>query len=135
MAVEHVEQLRSIPLFAALDEHGLERVVALASEFTAPAGQVLIEHGQPATGAFVIEEGTVRVDLAGGADVERGPGDVVGELAVLAESTRTARVVTTSSIKAMAIRREDLSALLHEEPTIALAMLRELALRLAAEIN
>lgn len=129
MSVEH--HLRAIPLFAALDDEGLASVAALASEFKAPAGQVLIETGHPATGAFVIEEGTVRVDLRDGSHVERGAGDSVGELAVLAEMPRTARVVTTSEVTALAIRRDDLTALLHDQPTIAVAMLRALATRLA----
>jgi CRP-like cAMP-binding protein len=129
MAIEH--QLRNLSLFSSVDDAGLARVAALATEFTAPAGQVLIETGHAATGVFVIEEGTVRVDLKDGSHIERGPGDSVGELAVLAEIPRTARVVTTTDVRALAIRRDDLTSLLHEEPSIAVAMLRSVARRLA----
>ncbi|HSM02885.1 MAG TPA: cyclic nucleotide-binding domain-containing protein [Acidimicrobiia bacterium] len=124
------DKLRQVHLFAGLDEAVLERISALATEFTAPEGQVLIETGQAGTGIFLIEEGSVRVDLPEGGSRVRGPGTFFGELAVLTDSPRVARVVVDEPLTALAIRRTDLLALLEEEPTIALSMLRELARRL-----
>jgi CRP-like cAMP-binding protein len=130
MTTEAIEKLRTVPIFSALDGDGLERVATLATEFETPAGQVLIEHGHAGTGVFVIEEGEVRVDLPDGSHLMRGPGDFFGELAVLADAPRTARVSTVTSVRGLAIRRDDLARLLEAEPSIAHAMLRELARRL-----
>lgn len=124
------DQLRSVPLFAGLDEAGLAHVAALATEFEAPAGLVLIDYGQAGTGLFVIEEGEVRIEPPDGGHVMRGPGEFVGELAVLADTGRTARVSAATHIKALAIRRTDLDELMMDEPAIAVAMVRELARRL-----
>lgn len=125
-----VDGLRAIPLFSVLDEDGLERIAALATEFSAPAGHVLIERGQGGNGLFVIEAGSVRVDLPGGHAVEHGPGSFVGELAVLADTLRTARVTVVEDLQALAISRTDLTDLLEREGALAVAMLREMARRL-----
>ena len=118
-------------MFSNLDDDGLRRLAAVATEFEVPAGQLLIEHGHPGNGAFVIEEGTVDVDIPGGIRKTRGPGDVLGELAVLADTTRSARVIAASPLKVLAIRRDDLRQLLQEEPSIAIALLEQIAHRLA----
>jgi CRP-like cAMP-binding protein len=124
------DSLREVPLFASLNEESLDHVARLFSEFEAPAGQVLAEVGHAGTGCFFIEEGTVRVDLPDGEHVMLGPGDFFGELAILTDARRVGRVVTTTPIKAAAIRRNDLMDLLHQEPSIAVAMLQEVARRL-----
>lgn len=130
MADNAVERLGGIPIFAGLDREGLERVAAIATEFEVPKGQVLIEQGQAGTGLFIIEEGTARVELAGGGSIEHGPGSFFGELAVLADSPRSARVMVASDMRGLAIRRNDLMGLLESNPSMAVAMLREVARRL-----
>lgn len=129
MGSHTLERLRRVPLFADLDADGLDRLASIANEFEAPAGHVLMERGQAGTGVFIVEEGTVRVEVPGDEDVVLGPGEFVGELSVLADTPRTARVVVDTDMSGVAIRRQDLDALLLEEPTIAVGMLRALARR------
>ena len=125
------ERLRGIPLFAELDDEALTSVAEVSSEFEVPAGRVLVEHGQPGSGMFCITEGTVTVDLPGG-PVELGPGEFVGELAILADGvTRVARVRASTPVKGVAIGRSAFSELLRREPNVALGMLPVLARRLA----
>lgn len=131
MATESIETLRRVPIFASLDDDGLRRIADVGTEFRTGAGHVLVERGQPGTGCFVIEEGSVRVELPSGKEVERGAGDFFGELSLLSSTPRTARVVAATDVLCIAIRRDDLERLLHEEPSIAVAMLSELANRLA----
>jgi CRP-like cAMP-binding protein len=131
MADTTIDTLRRIPIFASLDDAGLQRIAEAGTEFQAGPGYVLVEHGQPGTGCFVIEEGSVRVELPSGDQVERGPGDFFGELSLLSSTPRTARVVAATEVRCIAIRRGDFEQLLHDEPSIAVAMLAELANRLA----
>ncbi len=120
-----------MPIFRELAPPMLERVAEVATEADVPAGHVLIERGQPGTGLFVLLEGTVEL-RSGGEPLTRGPGDFVGELALLAPGTpRTARVQAVTPVKCLAIRRDDFYALLHSEPSIAVAMLQAVAQRLA----
>ncbi len=123
-------ELRSAPLFAGLSEDGLDRVAASAAELEAGVGQVLALQDDPGSGMFVIQEGTVAVELRSGA-LELGPGDFFGELALLVEDgARVARVRATSPVRCISIPRDDFLALVETEPSFALAMLRELARRL-----
>jgi CRP-like cAMP-binding protein len=127
---ERAERLRSIPLFAELDEDALERVAAACSEFEAPNGKVLTEPSQPGSGMFVITEGTASVQ-ARNRKGELGPGDFFGELALFRpDARRTARVCAESDLRGFALARTDLERLLTEEPRLALAMLGGLAHRL-----
>jgi CRP/FNR family transcriptional regulator, cyclic AMP receptor protein len=130
-----IERLRQVPIFSSLDQKGLQLVASIANEFEAPKGHVLMERGQAGHGLFVIEDGSVRVDIGEDEQVTVGPGGLVGELSVLADTPRTARVSVLADMRALAITRLDLEELLEREPTIAVSMLRQLALRLAETIR
>ncbi len=124
-----VEKLRGIPLFAGLGDRALARVAELATEFEEPAGWVLVEVGQPGSGMFVLEEGTAVVELPGGRERELKPGDFFGELALLTDHPRNARVRARTPVRCLAISRMDFQKLLAEEPEIGVAMLPKLAAR------
>jgi CRP-like cAMP-binding protein len=125
--------LRDIPLFAELDDDALARVADLATTVPVGAGHVLIEAGHAANGLFVLEEGQAVAELPDGSTKELGPGEFFGELALLTDRNRTARVRTVTESTVMALSRGDIMALVESEPKVALAMLRSLADRLAAE--
>jgi CRP-like cAMP-binding protein len=131
MSNRDVSQLRRIPLFSGIDDAGLERIADLATEFEVPAGRVLIEPGQAGTGLFVIQEGSVRVDLPDGSHTELGEGEFFGEVAVVADTTRTARVSASSDLRGLAIRRGDLMDLLESNGSMAVNILRKLGLMYA----
>ena len=62
---------------------------------------------------------------------ELGPGEFVGELTLLVpDAHRVARVRAATDVRVLAIRRDDFTALLEEEPALAVAMLPTLARRL-----
>jgi len=126
-----IQALRRIPLFEEIDDDGLEVIGRLATDFEAPAGQVLAEVGQPGTGLFVIEEGTVEVDLPDGSAVELGPGEFFGEVALLTDSPRGARVRARTDVRCLAIERHVFDLLLDAQPTIAVKMLPVVARRLS----
>jgi CRP-like cAMP-binding protein len=126
-----VGPLRGIPLFAEVDDAHLARIAEVATTFEVPAGHVLAERGQPGSGIFVILEGTVEVDVPRFAPVSLGPGEFVGELSLLADTDRLARVRAVTPVRGLAIARRAFLDLLEEEPRIALAMLPVLARRLA----
>lgn len=127
----HLDRLRGVPLFTDLDEVGLERLASISTEFEAASGHVLMDRGQAGTGIFIIEEGSVRVEVPGGDPIVLGPGEFVGELSVLADTPRSARVCVEEDLRGLAIHRNDLTTLLESEPSIALSMLRSVARRFA----
>ena len=127
-----VAKLRAIPIFADLDDGALVRIGAVVTEFEAPAGHVLTQPGQVGSGMFILEEGTVTVELPNGTTIAIEPGEFFGELAILAPGvTRTARVQATTAVRCLAVARRDFAAILEAEPDIAVAMLPVLARRIA----
>lgn len=125
------EHLRQVPIFSALDDEGIDLVAACAMDFEAEAGHVLIQPGADGSGLFVLTEGVTVVELPSGRTIERGVGEVLGELSLLTAGHRTARVQAKTSIRGFAISRGDFDQLLRKEPQIAVAMLPVLAKRLA----
>jgi CRP-like cAMP-binding protein len=134
VSASSIDKLRAIPLFTDLDDDALALIARASTEFEAAAGHVLIERGRDGAGMFVLEEGTVEVELPGGRSVEQGPGDFFGELALLGSGVRSARVQATTRVRCLAIGRSDFSKLMDIEPRIAVAMLPVLARRLAETI-
>jgi len=128
-------RLRSVPLFADLGDESLKLVADHVAEFEARRGHLLAQPGQPGAGLFILLDGKVRVELHS-RTVELGPGEFFGELALLdEEAVHTGRVVSDSDIRCLALSRDDFDELLQSEPTIAVAMLRVLARRLASVIR
>jgi len=128
------DELRAIPLLAEASEDALARIAATAGEMTCAAGQIVALEGDPGSGMFVILDGTARVEWRGGS-VDLGPGTFFGELTLLAPGgTRIARVRAASQMRCLAIPRDDAIALVESEPSVALAMLREIARRFASAL-
>ena len=102
-----------------MDEDDLRRLEAVGSRVEFEAGKVLIEHGQPGTGVFVVVKGHLVVEAPEGAR-ELGPGSVVGERAVLsADGRRTARVRALSDVVVVAVERAAIDRLSAEDTAFA----------------
>jgi CRP-like cAMP-binding protein len=136
VSVAQPERLRTIPLFADLDNDTIMAIADIATEVLVPAGQVMIRPYDPGLGMFIVEDGTVVVELGGDREVVLGPGEFFGELALLIpEGVRAARVRAETDVRCLALGRDDFAGLLDTEPSIAVAMLPVLARRLSEEIR
>jgi CRP-like cAMP-binding protein len=128
------DELRSISLLADASEAGLDRIARTAGEMTYAAGQIVALEGDAGSGMFVIVHGTAQVEWRGGS-VDLGPGAFFGELSLLAPGgTRIARVRAATEMRCLAIPRDAAIELVESEPTVALAMLREVARRFASAL-
>jgi CRP/FNR family transcriptional regulator, cyclic AMP receptor protein len=122
-----IEMLRSARIFAGLSDEELAQVASIASEVEFPTGFVLTESGQVGSGMFVLLEGRVSVH-ARGVEVELGPGEVIGELALLRrDMRRIARVQALTPVRCVAISREPFRALVASDVHLAVALLENLA--------
>jgi CRP-like cAMP-binding protein len=125
------DALRRISLFAELGDDALARVAARTTSATVAAQHVLIDVGQPANGLFFLEDGRAVAELPDGKEIDLQPGSFFGELALLADRTRTARVRTVTESKVLAMSRADFEDLVASEPALAIGLLRNLAERVA----
>ena len=118
-----------LPVFGGLSERAIERLRGCGEIEVAP-GMVLTREDDAGSGAFVLLEGTVTVELRSGS-LELGPGQIVGELALLVpEAHRVARVRAATQVRCIPVPRDTFLELVESEPTFALSLLRELARRL-----
>jgi CRP/FNR family cyclic AMP-dependent transcriptional regulator len=125
-----VELLAGTPLFAEVDADGMARIAERAVEVTFDDGHVIARQGEVGTGFFVIVSGGVRV-IRDGAEIARmGPGGFFGELSVLDGLPRVAQVVAVGPTTCLALATWDFEAVISEQPTVAMALLRGLATRL-----
>ncbi|HSK53179.1 MAG TPA: HEAT repeat domain-containing protein [Clostridia bacterium] len=129
--------LRTVPLFGDLDPEDLQRIAASALERRYLAGEELVREGELGDELIVIVEGHVRVVRVedGGERLLRtyGPGNHIGELAVLRDRPRAATVIANDEVLGLVIGGEALRAILHERPEVAMAMLATLAERISTQ--
>jgi CRP/FNR family transcriptional regulator, cyclic AMP receptor protein len=130
--VIEAERLRALPLFGDLDSYDLSHVARWMQETTAEPGDLLIEQGSMPYELFVIEEGTVDVVRDGEPIATLGAGDVVGEIALLAQHRRVASVVARTSVRALTLPVDGLQAITAEMPELG-EELRELMDRRRSE--
>ena len=132
---ERTDALASVPVFAGLSRRSLERIAHIAKDLELPAGRVLIEPRAKGSGMFVVLDGAVTVGARGNRARELGPGDIVGELALLTpEAVRTARVRAKTPVRCLAISRGDFRKILTDEPKVAVQVLETVATRLASPL-
>ena len=117
-------------LFASVDADGLARIAARIKEVDIPAERVIARQGEIGTGFYVIVAGSARVVRDGATVAHLGPGDFFGELSVLDGRPRVAQVVSDEPTTCLALASWDFEAVVVEQPTVALAILRGLAGRL-----
>jgi CRP-like cAMP-binding protein len=111
--------LEAVPLFAGLTRKERELVARRADEVDLPEGTPLVTQGQFAHEFFVILEGKVEVRKDGVCLADLGPGDFLGEIALVEHERRTASVVTTTPVHAVVMHARDFDAMRAEVPHVA----------------
>lgn len=125
-------RLGSIPFFAGLSDDDLAALAEAMSEAEAFEGQMLAAEGDFGHALYVIESGTAEVSADGVPVRTLRPGDVFGEIAVLASGRRTATVVAASPMRLLALFKRDVWALERRSPALAERLRALVAERLAA---
>jgi CRP/FNR family transcriptional regulator, cyclic AMP receptor protein len=127
--------LRSVALFAGVNEPALTRLARRLQRRTYRRNEVILHRGDPAGALHVIRSGRVKVTLPSEDGDETvitlmGAGDCFGEIAALDGGPRSATVTAVEPTETLALLREDLLACVREEPDLALALIQTLAARL-----
>ena len=124
-----IDLLHNVPLFSALDRRDLRDVASTMRERRFNAGDVLAQEGQSGVGFFVIEEGEARVDVHGQEVRRLGPGDYFGEIALIAESPRTATITAETPLLALGLTSWEFRPIVETNASIAWKLLETLARR------
>ena len=112
------QRLSEIPLFAGLSRRDRKRVAEHADEVDVASGTTLIREGHLAYEFFAVIEGVADVLQGDQRIAALGPGEVFGEIGVLATHKRTATVVATSPMKLIVMYGPELTALSEKVPEV-----------------
>src|SRR5437016_5362240 len=135
MLMETANFLRTVPLFAKLDDAEVQRFTDLMRERSYPKGSVIVFEDDPGDSLFVVREGRVKVVLVGedGREVilgVLGVGEHFGELSLIDEQPRSAHVIAMEDTNLLVLRSDDFRRRVEENPAVAWALMQELSRRL-----
>lgn len=128
---DYLDQLSRVTLFRGASQKELAEISKVTTEVSLEPGTVLVEQGAQAREAFVILSGEGEVTVDGKQVATVGPGDCVGEIALLDKGPRSATVVATSQMEALVLDPREFNSLLLNVPAIAV----KVAAALAAQVR
>ena len=130
-----IELLRRIPLFAQCSKSDLQRIARIAEEIDFEAGTLLMREGERGHEVFVVISGQLEVwrRREGGQIASLGPGEVVGEMALISKKPRNATVRAATPVHLLRIRDTDFLRLLDQIPELWLKIASALADRVPDE--
>lgn len=141
---ETVSMLHAVPLFSGLTKRQLAAVAKLVDHVSFPPGTVMVKELDVGRRLIVIREGTAQVVRRGIAreglpsgiqqgDSRRlatlGPGEVVGELALIDGMSTSASVVAETAVEALVLYRTRFNKLFNSTPQLTRNLLVGLAAR------
>jgi len=91
-----IELLKNVPLFSHCNKKQLASIASLADLISVPPGTQLITEGRPGLEFMVIVEGAGEVRRKGRKIDTLGPGDFIGEMALISRVCPEAITVSVS---------------------------------------
>lgn len=127
--------LGSVPLFADCSKKELKSIRSRCMPIRLPAGREVLGEGDRGQECVIVVEGALDIEQNGNVIATAGPGEIVGEIAVIegAASRRTATVTTASESVLLVFGASDFRRLMSEHPEIASQVSATAVHRLAAD--
>jgi len=126
------DAIANVPLFSRCSRSEVARIAKLADEIDLKAGKSLTREGERGSEFFVILEGEADVRSDSSVLPPLGPGDFLGEIALVTDSPRTATVTAVTPVRALVITGRAFRLLMRDSPQIQGKVLEAVASRLAA---
>jgi len=130
-----LEALRSVPLFASLDDQAAGELRSLLSQKQVTSGTQLFHKGDSGDAMYLMQSGRVRISIRDedGKEVtlaDLAQGDFFGELALIDGRSRSADAHVTEDAQFAVLSRANFLAFVRANPDVALEMLGALSDRL-----
>lgn len=124
-------------ILGALSQQERTSLLAMSKPSHFPGGKTIFAKGSPGETLLLIETGRVEVSLTSATGsrsivAHLGPGDCVGEMAVLLGSDRTADAMATNDVTGRVLNRSQLMAFLTDHPKTTLGLIADLCRKLQA---
>ena len=124
-----LEMLRRVPLLEGLGRKELEEVGRLCDEVDLPAGRVLMREGESGDEFYLVLEGSVRVDRGGATVATLGPGQFLGEIALVDHGPRTATATCETACRLLVLGHREFNSVMASSQEIRTRVLTALAQR------
>jgi len=123
-----LDAIRSVPLFASLDDEAASELRDLLQTRQVPNGTELFHAGDQGDAMYLIENGRVRITVNDDDNkvvvlAELAQGDFFGEMAIIDGKQRSADATVTEDAQLEVLSRESFLRFIDNNPTVALAML------------
>jgi len=118
MANPTVAALARVSLFSGLSAKDLGTIAQVAEQREVAAGTVLTEQGQAGDEFFIVADGEVEIRLDGREIRRLGPGDYLGEIALVFGGKRTATAIAAKPSRLYVLGEPAFTALLRRQPRI-----------------
>jgi CRP/FNR family transcriptional regulator, cyclic AMP receptor protein len=130
-----LEALRSVPLFASLDDDAARDLRNLLSEKSVPQNTRLFRQGETGDAMYLIESGRVRISIRDADEqevtlAELAQGDFFGEMSIIDGRQRSADAQVIETARLAVLSREAFLSFVRKKPDVALEMLSALTDRL-----
>jgi uncharacterized membrane protein len=123
-----LDAIRSVPLFASLDDEETRDLRSLLTTRDVAAGTALFRAGDDGDAMYLIETGRVRIAVKDADEkeivlAELARGDFFGEMAIIDGKKRSADAVIVEPSRLATLSRENFLRFIHGNPNVALEML------------
>jgi uncharacterized membrane protein len=130
-----LEALRSVPLFASLDDDAARELRSLLSDKTVPQNTRLFRQGEQGDAMYLIESGRVRISIHDEDDqeltlAELAQGDFFGEMSIIDGRQRSADARVIEDAQLAILSRDAFLSFVRSNPDVPLKMLSALTDRL-----
>jgi CRP-like cAMP-binding protein len=125
----YLDHLSAVRLFSSCSRRELGKIAKAGDELPVEAGHVLVTQGDAGRECYVVIEGTATVKRGNRKVATLGPGDCIGELALLDHGPRTATVVADGKMTLFVLGSRQFASVLEDVPSLSRKVMAELASR------
>jgi CRP/FNR family transcriptional regulator, cyclic AMP receptor protein len=123
------------PIFRDLDQAALDQLCRYSKTRAVKRGTIIFSKGDPGNSLFAVVKGTLKIEVTSAEGREAvfnivGPGELVGEIALLDGKERTADAVASSDCELLVIDRREFIPFVKSQPILASKLIDLLCARL-----
>ncbi len=127
--------LANVDLFKDLSDEDRAALASLMRETTLKRGEALFEEGDSGDRLYLVADGKVKLSHTASDGRENllavlGVGEIIGELSLFDLQPRSSTVTAIAHTRLLSLTHAEMRAFIESHPTLAMNMLKQLALRL-----
>jgi len=135
MSVDIIQQLKETVLFRELNDEALATIAQEASTRKLVKDEVLMRKGDAGDSLFLVHYGEMKIvteDSKGDELIinKCGPGEVIGEMALIDDVPRSATVIALEDVEVLELRHDVFEKILETRPDVSISIIRNYSSRL-----